>query len=413
MLGLPDLYDYTSEEGPDGGVGRMDVMDGEWGDHNCFSKFLLGWIHPQIISKLDEYQTKITLRPSDVTKDAVLIMPNFNYNIFGEYFMVQYRKLEGNDKLLPTDGLVIWHIDSTMNDDYTHFLYNNQVSDHKLIRLMEADGLEEIEQNLQADAGDFYVPGKRFGPDTYPNSDSYYTNYSGTSQKVTNINVYDIVKDDALGSTMTARFGFYKPMSLAEALDTTGLTWITGGGSFNGGSNDAEWYGQSFISKDGVDSARSGEVSDNNFVYLETSVTGPGDLSFNWKVSSEANHDFLSFYVDNAPIYQISGVTDWQSVNYHLKSGLHYLTWAFEKDESDQYSRIEPDCGWLDQVKFTYNSLPPVADAGGPYSGTPDGTITLDASGSNDPDGESLSYRWDLNNDGTWDTLFSISPHLI
>ncbi|GEM_PF-2872401 len=415
LLGLPDLYDYTTEEGPNGALGKMDIMD-KYGDHNCFSKFLLGWIQPTLIYNLQgDYQYKITLRPSDVSKDAVLIMPNY-HSIFGEYFMVQNRRPAGNDAKLLGDGifsggLVIWHIDATMNSDYTHFLYNNQVSDHKLIRLMEADGLEEIEKGLLANAGDFYIPGKRFGPDTSPNSDSYYTDYFGTSQKVTNINVYDIVKE--AGDVITTRLGFYKPISLAEALDTTGLSWRTEGGSFDGGTDIAsEWYGQGFTSADGSDSAQSSTIDNNMFVWLETSVTGPGDLSFKWKVSSEQNHDFLRFYVDNALIYQISGVTNWQTVTYHLKTGLHYLIWAFEKDEADQYSRIEPDCGWLDQVKFTYNSLPPVANAGGPYSGTPYGTITLDASGSYDPDGESLSYRWDLNNDGTWDTFFSISPKL-
>jgi PKD repeat protein len=48
-------------------------------------------------------------------------------------------------------------------------------------------------------------------------------------------------------------------------------------------------------------------------------------------------------------------------------------------------------------------SLPPVANAGGPYTGNIGIPVALTANGSSDPDGTIVSYEWDCNSDGTYD----------
>ncbi|MCK4871421.1 MAG: right-handed parallel beta-helix repeat-containing protein [Phycisphaerales bacterium] len=55
-------------------------------------------------------------------------------------------------------------------------------------------------------------------------------------------------------------------------------------------------------------------------------------------------------------------------------------------------------------------NVPPGADAGGPYSGTAGENIVFDGSGSVDLDGTITSYRWDWDDNGTWDTSWSGSP---
>lgn len=185
-LGLPDYYDYDSSVGPDGGIGGLDQMAGNWGDHNCFSKFMLDWITPTTINSGTFYSI---LQASGTSKDALLVMPNASEgDIFNEYYMIQNRTrvAEGNDIDFPNDGLLIWHVDAVLNAMGTDFKYDNSYTSRKLLRLMEADGLEEIEtHNAYADAGDYYNSGNVLSPYTLPNSNAY--NGNSTTITVTSI----------------------------------------------------------------------------------------------------------------------------------------------------------------------------------------------------------------------------------
>jgi spore germination protein YaaH/PKD repeat protein len=50
------------------------------------------------------------------------------------------------------------------------------------------------------------------------------------------------------------------------------------------------------------------------------------------------------------------------------------------------------------------SNLPPIAEAGGPYTSNEGSPITFDASGSYDPDGTIALYEWDFDNNGVYDT---------
>ena len=130
--------------------------------------------------------------------------------------------------------------------------------------------------------------------------------------------------------------------TLAQALDTSGLTWTTGG--------NANWSGQTADTHDGVDAGQSGIAADNQESWVQTTVTGPGTLSFWWQVSSEATFDFLRFEVDGVEQFSISGAVAWQPRTFTIPSGNHILRWRYTKDN---FVASGSDAGWVDEVVFT------------------------------------------------------------
>ena len=180
-LGLPDYYDYKPGTGPDGGLGYFDMMDSTYYDHNCFSKLMLGWVEPKIITMGGEYK----LRPaSDSGECLMLVPPGRDKNPFGEFFLLENRRKAGNDTESGfIGGLVVWHVDARLNQAGTNFKYDNQLTEHKLLRALESDGLEELEKRLSKSFSylDFYIKDRALGPDTLPSSRLYDGRDTGIS----------------------------------------------------------------------------------------------------------------------------------------------------------------------------------------------------------------------------------------
>jgi hypothetical protein len=63
-------------------------------------------------------------------------------------------------------------------------------------------------------------------------------------------------------------------------------------------------------------------------------------------------------------------------------------------------------------VVLTASNRPPVANAGGPYLVSEGDDLALDGAGSSDPDGDPLSFTWDVDGDGTFGDALGATPTL-
>lgn len=177
MLGLDDYYDYNPDVGPDGGLGGADMMDYTVGDHNPFSKIMLNWTTPYVISN---QSTTVTLNPFVENGNVLLVSTNWNNTYFDEYFLIDFytptsinSDHAGYNGLFTNSGIRIYHIDARIdpnvgnpqNEDgyFTVFSFNNSDTNHKLIKIIEADNNNSIENTGYADNSDLFQVGDIFG----------------------------------------------------------------------------------------------------------------------------------------------------------------------------------------------------------------------------------------------------------
>lgn len=150
--------------------------------------------------------------------------------------------------------------------------------------------------------------------------------------------------------TIGAIFGVFND-TLAGALDAPGMTFVTGG--------DANWTPVVDASAStGISSARSGAIGAEKETWLETTVEGPGELSFNWRVDCEksvrgdASWDRLSVFTNGVEAARIDGRTDWRLVTLPI-GGKTTVRWSFYRDDFDEAPPETQNCGWVDGVIWT------------------------------------------------------------
>lgn len=133
-----------------------------------------------------------------------------------------------------------------------------------------------------------------------------------------------------------------------ESGDFSALNWQQGG--------QAPWT-MAAESNEGVWAARSGAISHGETSVLEVTLDLTGwqvdTISFAWRTSSEAEYDFLRFYIDDVEKFSRSGVMS--SYSYFVGGGITFtpgvrtFKWVYSKDPADS---AEQDCAWIDDIRI-------------------------------------------------------------
>ncbi len=136
------------------------------------------------------------------------------------------------------------------------------------------------------------------------------------------------------------------------------IAHFNGGDGFGGfqfaQADDKPWTITTAQPYEGTHCARSGVISNNkkSTLTLSIKVLEAGNVSFARRVSSEADYDFLRFYIDGAEKGAWSGHKPWEEFSFPLTVGNHLLKWSYIKDDLIAEGS---DAAWIDAIL-----LPPI-----------------------------------------------------
>lgn len=202
IFSLPDLYDtdYSSE-----GLGNWCLMAaGSYGGNgsaeysptfmSAWCKVKLGWVTPIDITSLKE---NVSI-PNVEENPIVYRMWKKDQPIGKEYFLVENRQLLSFDRFNYQPGILIYHVDESMEG------YDNTADDHYLVDLEQADGLRNLNHGQnRGDNGDPF-PGATlnhtFDPASSPNSSTYSNGDSYVSVRNMRLEDLTAIADFDLGT---------------------------------------------------------------------------------------------------------------------------------------------------------------------------------------------------------------------
>lgn len=183
-----------------------------------------------------------------------------------------------------------------------------------------------------------------------PAQDYEFIGWEGTTN--TPANPLALVMDR--NYTLTARFAptrftytFEPPFTAA---DLNQAPWINA-------SPAAPWQLQSAVASGGRYALRSGVLGDGQSSTLELeTVMRAGTVSFDLRVSTEANWDFVEFYLNGVRVQRWSGDVPWRSYQFNVPAGRNRLTWRYSKDANFSTGF---DAAFLDNLYLPIETVDP------------------------------------------------------
>lgn len=82
---------------------------------------------------------------------------------------------------------------------------------------------------------------------------------------------------------------------------------------------------------------------------ISLNALSDGNITYQRRVSSEANYDRFRFYIDGVEKENLSGTVPWGSASFPVEAGLHVYKFEYKKDYS---SSSGSDCAWVDNIVF-------------------------------------------------------------
>lgn len=231
IFGLQDYYSSAIYQP----LGFLDMMDYNIGDHNAFSKMLLNWATPYVVSD----STTIRIKPTITSGDMILLpCGTWNKTPYDEFLLLEfYAPIKTNEydnkltftyqngsnqtkngKIFTNYGIKVYHVDSTIAyvknkglgniislfDDKDvlnklnqykldcekegvypsyciDFAYTNNNISHPYIKLLESSGNNTLINGNAADNDTLFKKGDTFGIEEFKN----FTFYDGTKLEYT------------------------------------------------------------------------------------------------------------------------------------------------------------------------------------------------------------------------------------
>lgn len=141
----------------------------------------------------------------------------------------------------------------------------------------------------------------------------------------------------------------YATTTIPAAVDNSTFGFTTGGTRPFWGSRGA-W------ATNGSDCAASGTITHNQTSSFSTTVNCIDQVTFRWNVSSEANYDYLRFYINGVEQASISGTPGWATRTFNLDPNINnVLEWRYTKDGSVSSNL---DRGFVDQITYRNYTIP-------------------------------------------------------